>query len=309
MTVPTGSLDGVRLIDPRPEAPSPPRPVADPGPLDCRVLIVDDHDEVRHLMWCLLEDAGCDVVSARDGYQALEAVRESESSGRPIDVVLMDMQTPVIDGYETTARLLADGYRSPIIALTAHALRDDREKCIEAGCADYISKPVNYERLLDTIARHTGRGSRGSAAPPPEPAGAASSGGSGIAERSDGCRVLLVDDDPDLRRLLSLLLGARGHEVRTEGTGLEALEAAADFRPQVVVLDLGLPDISGREVVRRLRRLGGLEDSVFIAHSGRDAEPEDRRRGSEPLFDHHVVKPVDVAQLERLFPRSGLSPA
>ncbi|MBX9628613.1 MAG: response regulator [Gemmataceae bacterium] len=113
-------------------------------------------------------------------------------------------------------------------------------------------------------------------------------------------KVLVVDDNPDLARSSALLLGLDGHDARTAETGRAAVAEAAAFRPDVVLLDLSLPDLPGVEVALRLRaELGG--GVVILAVSGLD--PEDRPASDPGVFDGHLVKPVDLSDLGRLVGR------
>ena len=96
-----------------------------------------------------------------------------------------------------------------------------------------------------------------------------------------------------------MLLRLMGNEVRTAHDGLEAVEVAETFRPDVVLLDIGLPELNGYEVARRIREQPWGRDVVLVALTGWGQE-EDRRRSQEAGFDHHLVKPVDLAALEKL---------
>ena len=114
------------------------------------------------------------------------------------------------------------------------------------------------------------------------------------------CRcVLVVEDNKDGAESLAMLLGLMGHQVRIAYTGSEALAAAKACRPQVALLDIGLPGMSGYEVAQRLRDQPGSEATVLIAMTGYGQE-EDRQRSREAGFHHHLVKPVDPATLEQL---------
>ncbi|WZO97665.1 response regulator [Isosphaeraceae bacterium EP7] len=106
-------------------------------------------------------------------------------------------------------------------------------------------------------------------------------------------RILVVDDSPDTARGMARLLGLAGHEVRVAHDGLEALETAFQFFPQVILLDIGLPSIDGYEVARRLRGSGKLPGLVLLAVSGYGQE-DDRRKSRDAGFDSHLVKPVDL---------------
>jgi PAS domain S-box-containing protein len=114
-----------------------------------RVLLVDDDIRNIYAMTALLDEIGLAVVPAKDGVEALEVFGRE-----PFDLVLMDMAMPNLDGYAAT-RILKDerGCSVPVIALTAHAMKGDREKCITAGCDDYLAKPVGRQELLEMLHR------------------------------------------------------------------------------------------------------------------------------------------------------------
>lgn len=110
-------------------------------------------------------------------------------------------------------------------------------------------------------------------------------------------RILVVDDNQDSASTLAILLRLMGNVTKTANDGLQAVEAASDFRPDVVLLDIGLPQIDGYEACRRIRRQPGGNEVVMVAVTGW-GQDEDRIRSSEAGFDHHLVKPVDQATLE-----------
>ncbi len=123
--------------------------------LQCRVLIVDDQRDVRHLTNLLLQRAGVETEFAEDGIQAVELIENQIQSGSPVDLILLDMQMPRMDGYQTAARLREIGFRRAIIALTADAMQGDMNRCLELGCDDYLSKPIDSSELLEMVSRYT----------------------------------------------------------------------------------------------------------------------------------------------------------
>jgi CheY-like chemotaxis protein len=113
-----------------------------------KILLVEDNEMNRDMLSRRLAKRGLEVVLAVDGAQGVEMAR----SARP-DAILMDMSLPVMDGWTATRTLKADASTSgiPVIGLTAHAMAGDREKCLEAGCDEYDTKPVDFPRLLEKI--------------------------------------------------------------------------------------------------------------------------------------------------------------
>ena len=117
-----------------------------------RVLVVDDCETNRRLLSLLLQDAGAVVEIRCNGQDAVDTLRSDPSM---VDIVLMDMQMPVMDGYTATSALRSKGYQTPIVALTANAMTGDEIRCREAGCTDYQTKPLDLNSLLRCVARHT----------------------------------------------------------------------------------------------------------------------------------------------------------
>ncbi|MBX2852422.1 MAG: PAS domain-containing protein [Phycisphaeraceae bacterium] len=119
-----------------------------------RILIVEDGPDNQRLFQHFIRKAGAATVLAENGEVGKEAALQALQDNQPFDVILMDMQMPVLDGYNAATQLRDAGYDRPIIALTAHASSEDRNKCLAAGCNDYLSKPIDRHKLIQMIACH-----------------------------------------------------------------------------------------------------------------------------------------------------------
>jgi len=181
LTIDPGPMDGVRMVHDVSEAPAQdsdrPEEGSQPCKLNARVLLAEDGPDNQRLVSFVLKKAGATVDVAENGRVAVERATGALDAGSAYDVILMDMQMPEMDGYQATRKLRQGGYDRPIVALTAHAMGADRQKCLDAGCDDYLSKPFSRAGLLKTVSRYADEASpaeadadASEAAPPAEPA-------------------------------------------------------------------------------------------------------------------------------------------
>jgi len=119
-----------------------------------RILLAEDTADTAKLLEVVLKSAGAELLTVENGQLAVDAALNARASGEPFDLVLMDMQMPLKDGYQATQELRASNYMGPVVALTAHAMGAERDKCLAAGCSGYISKPVDRKTLVAACERY-----------------------------------------------------------------------------------------------------------------------------------------------------------
>lgn len=211
------------------------------------VLVIEDDLRAAELIRAHLTTGGYRVVLVATGHAGLGAARRLQPQAITLDLGLPDM-----DGWEVLYRLKREATTQSIPVLIVSA-QERGELGLSLGAVDWLVKPVDPQRLLAALGRCRALGA---------------------VRRS--LRILVVDDEPVVLEALEALLGREGHEVLRAGDGEEALRLAAAQRPDIILLDLHLPDLSGFEVVSRLRQTAGLEQIPVIAFSGKFISVEER---------------------------------
>jgi signal transduction histidine kinase/CheY-like chemotaxis protein len=158
LSLPVDAADDVPLIDPSAQvgrAVAAPRPAPAASPLlqTACVLVAEDGADNQRLIAKRLTRAGVKLTMVENGALAVASALDAEARGEPFDLVLMDMQMPILDGYAATRTLRERGYRGFVVALTAHAMQGDRARCLDAGCDDYLAKPIDVGALLECVER------------------------------------------------------------------------------------------------------------------------------------------------------------
>jgi PAS domain S-box-containing protein len=257
----------------------------------CRALVVDDVEDVRQIAAHFLERSGALVEFASSGEQALERIESAAARDVAYDVVLLDMLMPGLGGDEVASRLRARGFDRPILAVTASAVKEQRERWLRAGCDEVISKPIDGLGLVQAVAGHLQRRVR-----------ARRRNEAGTASDQAPPLVLVVEDDLDAGDSMRRLLERHGAWVQVARSGREALDCFRRWRPELVLMDLNLVDIDGFTLVGALIAQQRGRPPLYVAVSG-SAEAEDRVRSERAGFESCLLKPVDPRRLYALCDR------
>ena len=158
VSFPTGSLEGVERVRASEDLADTPRgggaALRLPPRLTGRVLLVEDGADNQRLIRLLLAKLGLEIAVCENGQQGVERALAAREAGEPFDLILMDMQMPIMDGYTATRILRRRGYTGSIVALTAHAMHAERGRCLSAGCDDFATKPVDRESFFALLSRY-----------------------------------------------------------------------------------------------------------------------------------------------------------
>ncbi len=234
-----------------------------------RVLVVDDEADIRYILRQHLERLGHEVVEAQSGLEAIEKVRAL----RP-DLITLDVMMPDMDGFDVMA-VLKEREETRTIPVIFLSVVQDEAKGFRLGATDYITKPIDPDRLLRAIERIL----------PQE-------------ERHETPRVLVVDDDLEILTILGRILGRAGYDVAQAQDGQQGLSKIYTEAPDLVILDIQMPGMSGYEVIRRIRGTRRLANLPILVLTASDAG--DRATALALGATEYLTKPfsADVLLLE-----------
>jgi PAS domain S-box-containing protein len=227
------------------------------------ILVVEDNPDNQKLARTILESAGYTVDIAENGEIAVQRTRDYL-----YDLILMDVQMPLMDGLEATEAIRRmerqQGMgRVPIIALTAHAIEGYRDRCIECGMDDYLSKPIKREWLLETV-------------------------GNWVDQRPV---VLIVDDSAPSQMLIKNYLKDAGYQLFFAHNGRQGLDFLSRHWVSLILLDMEMPVLDGYATARAIRRMTGFQDLPIIAMTGHDGVEEKHKCLASGCSDY-IAKPL-----------------
>ena len=249
-----------------------------------RVLVVDDNPVNRRILTENLESWGHSAVEATSGEDALRIARERADHGEPVQVIILDVQMPGMDGVELTRALRADPTLGSPRIIAASSMEDDacRIALREAGCDGYLTKPLKQSNLLDELVRVTVGDRDVEAAVVP----------SAVQDQAaTGATILVVEDNPANQMLARVVLEKSGYRVLLASDGREAIAVLESESVDLVLLDVQMPVMDGIETTRQVRSRPEWEDLPIVAMTAQ-ALPEDRKRALESGMDDYVTKPV-----------------
>jgi CheY-like chemotaxis protein len=249
-----------------------------------RILLAEDNQVNQLVAIGMLNELGHETVAVADGVEAVAKIKEQD-----FDIVLMDCQMPELDGYKATQAIRQwedeqDLPETTIIALTANALSGDRERCLDAGMNDYLSKPLTMEQLAAVIALNTQR--------------AVDDAATGASDSK--AHILIVDDNAINQRVTEAMTDELGYSATVVSDGDEALRAMRSAEFDLVLMDCHMPVRDGYDTTREIRRLqmeAPGKHRVPIVALTADLMQSNRKRCLDSGMDDYVTKPFTEEQL------------
>ena len=314
-----------QAVQPVPHTTQVVRPIAaaspGPGVPDKTILVVEDSQTSRKVITMLLERKGYTIQEAKNGSEALVKLAEQAP-----DLVLLDLMLPDMSGYEVLAKIRQGGKTAdiPVIMLTGKSNPADRMKGLHHGSNEYLTKPFDPAKLLAVLEKYLDhpapRTEAQHAAPPkvvvksvpqapkaptwpapaPKPAPAAAKPApvvpampaGGVSKKS----ILVVEDSPTSRKVISMVIAKRGYTIHEAATGAVAMRKAQEGTPNLILLDAMLPDMSGYEILHRFKNDERLKDVPVVMLTAKN-NPVDRQKGLQGGSAAYLTKPFDPEKL------------
>jgi two-component system sensor histidine kinase/response regulator len=262
-----------------------------PGVLEARsVLVVDDHAGNRKILEQFLQAAKMSVTCLESGVPVVETLQAAQSQNNPIDVCLLDLNMPEMNGYMVGEAIRKNLTPAPKVIVLSSALERDAQKCESAGFDGFLAKPVRRERLIQMISRLLGEG--------PSDADAEAKKHKMHTQYTvrealkHSVRILLAEDNPVNQKLAIMMLGKAGYQVEVAANGKEAVakftEAPDDF--DLIFMDVQMPEMDGKAATQTLRRLG-FNDVPIVAMTAH-AMKGDREMCLESGMNDYITKPI-----------------
>ena len=241
--------------------------------LSGHILYAEDSPDNQRLVQLLLKKTGARLTIVENGKLALEYVQ----THKDLDLILMDMQMPVMNGLDATKAIRAYGFDKPIIAFTANVMRDDLIRYQEIGCAACLSKPIQKQMFYQTLSKYLGTGESH------QPQSLESK------TQLKGT-VLLAEDNKDNQALISRLLERFGLEVRIAENGEQAVQIAMEEDIDFIFMDMQMPVMNGLEATELLRQTGFGGPIYALTAS---TEKDDIDQALQAGCDGHLNKPIE----------------
>ncbi len=291
LSIDCGDLQHTDWVQTNQEAHSSHPQVTDNQPipeLKGHILYAEDGQDNQRLVKLLLKHTGVSLTIVENGKLALEYIQDHQD----VDLILMDIQMPVMNGIDATLAIRETGFSKPIIAFTANVMKEEVSRYQQIGCDACLSKPVQKTLFYQTLNDYLGTGNTISHQK------AVSNMGTGKhrnnTEKHLKGTVLLAEDNKDNQRLISMQLGRFGIQVLQAENGEQAVQTALEQDIDVILMDMQMPLMDGFEATELLRQTGFTGPIYALTAS---TDKQDIQRALDVGCDGHLNKPIQLEQL------------